>query len=374
MGKLVRASSVASCLGSALPPVDTALGMPHSWDLRSEPQKRRLEGWVGGGGEDELSFHSAMSHESHRDRIFKHFTRKRQRAMRRRVHQINGHKFMATYLRQPTYCSHCREFIWGVFGKQGYQCQVCTCVVHKRCHHLIVTACTCQNNINKVDSKTAEQRFGINIPHKFSVHNYKVPTFCDHCGSLLWGIMRQGLQCKICKMNVHIRCQANVAPNCGVNAVELAKTLAGMGLQPGNISPTSKLVSRSTLRRQGKESTKEGNGIGVNSSNRLGIDNFEFIRVLGKGSFGKDGAGELPEEFTPTSGSTCCFLREKRGDGSGFENTLVRKVQFTSHSFHLNQGLLCRQLSLLAFMAWNPGLPTPSSLGSPWRSRSLAES
>ncbi|KAM8947970.1 protein kinase C eta type [Lycaon pictus] len=222
-----------------------------------------------------------------RDRIFKHFTRKRQRAMRRRVHQINGHKFMATYLRQPTYCSHCREFIWGVFGKQGYQCQVCTCVVHKRCHHLIVTACTCQNNINKMDSKIAEQRFGINIPHKFSIHNYKVPTFCDHCGSLLWGIMRQGLQCKICKMNVHIRCQANVAPNCGVNAVELAKTLAGMGLQPGNISPTSKLVSRSTLRRQGRENTKEGNGIGVNSSSRLGIDNFEFIRVLGKGSFGK---------------------------------------------------------------------------------------
>lgn len=222
-----------------------------------------------------------------RDRIFKHFTRKRQRAMRRRVHQINGHKFMATYLRQPTYCSHCREFIWGVFGKQGYQCQVCTCVVHKRCHHLIVTACTCQNNMNKMDSKIAEQRFGINIPHKFSIHNYKVPTFCDHCGSLLWGIMRQGLQCKICKMNVHIRCQANVAPNCGVNAVELAKTLAGMGLQPGNISPTSKLVSRSTLRRQGRENTKEGNGIGVNSSSRLGIDNFEFIRVLGKGSFGK---------------------------------------------------------------------------------------
>ncbi|XP_074854776.1 protein kinase C eta type [Carettochelys insculpta] len=222
-----------------------------------------------------------------RERIFKNFTRKRQRAMRRRVHQVNGHKFMATYLRQPTYCSHCREFIWGVFGKQGYQCQVCTCVVHKRCHHLIVTACTCQNNINKADSKVSEQRFGINIPHKFRIHNYKVPTFCDHCGSLLWGIMRQGLQCKMCKMNVHIRCQANVAPNCGVNAAELAKTLACMGLQPGNISPNSKLVSRSTLRRPRKESPKDGNCVSGSSASRLGIKDLTFIRVLGKGSFGK---------------------------------------------------------------------------------------
>ncbi|ETE64129.1 Protein kinase C eta type, partial [Ophiophagus hannah] len=233
-----------------------------------------------------------------RDRIFKNFTRKRQRAMRRRVHQVNGHKFMATYMRQPTYCSHCREFIWGVFGKQGYQCQVCTCVVHKRCHHLIVTACTCQNNKKKIDMKFSEQRFGINIPHKFRIHNYKVPTFCDHCGSLLWGIMRQGLQCKMCKINVHIRCESNVAPNCGVNAAELAKTLACMGLQPGNISPNGKLVSRSTLRRQKKDSTKDGNGMVEVSASRLKIEDLIFIRVLGKGSFGKVSVSKSKEDVS----------------------------------------------------------------------------
>ena len=46
-----------------------------------------------------------------------------------------------------------------------------------------------------------DKRFNINVPHRFVVHTYKLPSFCDHCGSLLWGGWRQGLQCEgICDM------------------------------------------------------------------------------------------------------------------------------------------------------------------------------
>lgn len=32
-------------------------------------------------------------------------------------------------------------------------------------------------------------------PHALNVHSYRAPAFCDHCGEMLFGLVRQGLKC-----------------------------------------------------------------------------------------------------------------------------------------------------------------------------------
>ena len=45
-----------------------------------------------------------------------------------KYHHVKGHNFRKAYFEQPTFCTHCKEFIWGVFGKQGYECGRCLLV------------------------------------------------------------------------------------------------------------------------------------------------------------------------------------------------------------------------------------------------------
>ncbi|KAJ8384423.1 hypothetical protein AAFF_G00205560 [Aldrovandia affinis] len=51
-------------------------------------------------------------------------------------------------------------------------------------------------------------------PHALKVHSYRAPAFCDHCGEMLFGLVRQGLKCDGCGLNYHKRCVFNIPNNC----------------------------------------------------------------------------------------------------------------------------------------------------------------
>ncbi|KAI6189657.1 Protein kinase C [Aphelenchoides bicaudatus] len=260
--------------------------------------------------------------------------RQRRGAMRRKIHEVTGHKFMALFLRQPTFCAHCKDFIWGL-GKQGYQCQVCTVVVHKRCHLNVVWKCpgnkTDVNDELQTQANEANLRFLINLPHKFIVHSYRRPTFCDHCGSMLYGIFNQGLQCSQCKLNVHKRCQRNVANNCGIDSKKMALELAQLGLTGDKMSLRAKKKPLSFSVSQSSDAATCGTDVtslpsssqlsaidesrsalsspsgDSDSANKLSINDFTFIKVLGKGSFGK------------------VILAEKKGSDDVFAVKILKK-------------------------------------------------
>ncbi|KAL7293340.1 hypothetical protein TKK_0013111 [Trichogramma kaykai] len=122
-------------------------------------------------------------------------TRRRGAVKHQKVHMVRNHKLVAKFFRQPTFCALCKEFLWG-FGKQGYQCQSCLTAVHKKCHNKLLTKC---NGGGRESENTIylRERFKVDVPHRFRLHTFVSPTFCDHCGSMLYGLFRQGVKCDV---------------------------------------------------------------------------------------------------------------------------------------------------------------------------------
>ncbi|NXC18140.1 KPCD kinase, partial [Corythaeola cristata] len=228
-----------------------------------------------------------------------------------KIHYIKNHEFIATFFGQPTFCSVCKEFVWGL-NKQGYKCRQCNAAIHKKCIDKIIGRCT-GTAANSRDTMFQKERFKIDMPHRFKVYNYMSPTFCDHCGSLLWGLVKQGLKCEECGMNVHHKCQKKVANLCGINQKLLAEALNQVSQKSTRRSDSGSVENVGIYQDFDKKPRGPGGDATADSSEydklwegrtaktasriasrrKFNIDSFVFHKVLGKGSFGKVLLAEL---------------------------------------------------------------------------------
>uniref|UniRef100_A0A8C3A8Y5 Protein kinase C n=1 Tax=Cyclopterus lumpus TaxID=8103 RepID=A0A8C3A8Y5_CYCLU len=251
-----------------------------------------------------------------------------------KIHFIKNHEFIATFFRQPTFCSVCREFVWS------------------KCIDKIIGRCT-GTAANSRDTVFQKERFKIDMPHRFKNNNYMSPTFCDHCGSLLWGIVKQGLKCEDCAMNVHHKCQDKVANLCGINQKLLAEALTEVSQVSLCIShsmhgPINKLAGLDINDGSPYGRLWEGANSGPQSRithlTRINVDNFVFHKVLGKGSFGKvllaelKGRGEyfavkaLKKDVVLMDDDVECTMVEKRVLALAWENPFLTHLYSTFHT------------------------------------------
>ncbi|XP_077459062.1 protein kinase C delta type-like [Stigmatopora argus] len=270
-----------------------------------------------------------------------------------KIHVIKNHEFTATFFHQPTFCSVCREFLWGL-KRQGYKCRQCNAAIHKKCIEKIIGRCT-GTAANSRDTMFKKERFKIDMPHRFKSHNYRSPTFCDHCGSLLWGLYKQGLKCEDCCMNVHSYCQRKVANLCGINQKLLAEALSEVS-QKSFKKPddtTAEEIGIYQDIRAGSAPGADKNGKVNDSSSsiassvkrsHLTLNHLIFHKVLGKGSFGKvllaelKGQGQyyavkvLKKDVVLIDDDIECTMVEKRVLALAWENPFLTHLYSTFQS------------------------------------------
>ncbi|XP_051967753.1 protein kinase C delta type-like [Xyrauchen texanus] len=274
-----------------------------------------------------------------------------------KVHFIKNHEFAATFFKQPTFCSVCREFVWGL-NKQGYKCRQCNAAIHKKCIDMIIGRCT-GTAANSRDTVFQKERFKIDMPHRFKSHNYMSPTFCDHCGSLLWGMVKQGLKCEECSMNVHHKCHSKVANLCGINQKLLAEALNQVSLKSSTKRPDPTLseigIYQAIDKNMPVDFSGEGSQYGklwddmnpappsntVKHQSRFSMSNFVLLKVLGKGSFGKvmlaelKGKGEyfaikaLKKDVVLMDDDVECTMVEKRVLALAWDNPFLTHLYCT---------------------------------------------
>ncbi|KHJ86851.1 phorbol esters/diacylglycerol binding domain protein [Oesophagostomum dentatum] len=113
--------------------------------------------------------------------------------------------------------------------RQGLHCVACKCNFHRRCAEAPRNNCVLATPGLSTMSPIPMGPGGIGVgstlprappskalelPHTLVENNYLTPTKCKVCDKMLKGLIRQGLKCRDCGVNVHNKCAYQLPANC----------------------------------------------------------------------------------------------------------------------------------------------------------------
>nr|CAG8445509.1 15778_t:CDS:10 [Entrophospora candida] len=201
----------------------------------------------------------------------------RQGALRKRKGDIleqNGHKFIQKIFYQVMKCAYCEE----LFVNEGFQCDDCKLTCHKRCYTKIVTKCIAKSNAEMdSDYKQLSHR----IPHRFDNLTNIYANWCCHCGYILPIGKKGSKRCSECTITCHAKCAHLVPDFCGMS-MRLASEMID---QINAKFARDNIANPSSTHQQPQIDKVEP--VVVHKTPKIGLDDFTFISVLGKGNFGK---------------------------------------------------------------------------------------
>lgn len=128
--------------------------------------------------------------------------------------------------------------------------------------------------------------------HLFQAKRFNRKAYCGQCSERIWGLGRQGYKCINCKLLVHKRCHILVPLTCRKHMEPRVDDKSDEGDNPPEetdginiIPPPRKIESR----KDGSEDIKPViDGMdGIKISQGLGLQDFDLLRVIGRGSYAK---------------------------------------------------------------------------------------
>ncbi|KAM4703533.1 protein kinase C zeta type isoform 2-T2 [Rhinophrynus dorsalis] len=127
--------------------------------------------------------------------------------------------------------------------------------------------------------------------HLFQAKRFNRKAYCGQCSERIWGLGRQGYKCINCKLLVHKRCHMFVTQTCQKH---MEPQVDDKSDDPD--PPSEEIDEISIIPPRKHETHKDGSedlkpvidGMdGIKISQGLGLQDFDLIRVIGRGSYAK---------------------------------------------------------------------------------------